>query len=146
MYGYIVIIIMVIFFCYQVYSYYLEYKNDKNEIIQQVKKDLNVIYVAYYKRKGMSPAIPLEDLIIYQGDQSYTYNKKKIYLCLNDGDYSYDYDSIMYVAIHELAHVICDENGHTEKFWRINDELLEIAEDTKVYYGSKVNRQYCPLY
>tara|TARA_B100001027_G_scaffold173430_1_gene124731 strand:+ start:2318 stop:2764 length:447 start_codon:yes stop_codon:yes gene_type:complete len=147
MFGYFVIIFIVIFFCYQVYSFYQEYKNDKNEIIQRVKKDLNVIYITYYKEKGMdNPSIPLDDLIIYEGDQSYTYNKKKIYLCLTDGNSNYEYDSIMFVAIHELAHVICDENGHTEKFWRINDELLEIAKNTKIYYGSQINRNYCPLY
>ena len=78
MFGYFVIIFIVIFFCYQVYSFYQEYKNDKNEIIQRVKKDLNVIYITYYKEKGMdNPSIPLDDLIIYEGDQSYTDNKKK---------------------------------------------------------------------
>ena len=40
---------------------------------------------------------------------------------------------LMYVAIHELGHVLCDEIGHTPKFHRIFRELLEKAENLKIY-------------
>ena len=33
----------------------------------------------------------------------------------------------MYVAIHELAHVTCNEIGHTPKFWAIYDALIRKA-------------------
>lgn len=141
-----VVIIIVIILVFKLHSYYVMYKNEQNEIIQRVKKDLNIIYLSYYEEKGLSPPILLDDLIIYEGDQSYTFNKKKIYLCLNDGENSYDYDMVMFVAIHELAHVICKDIGHTDEFWRINDELLEIAKSKGVYRGSKITRGYCPLY
>ena len=39
----------------------------------------------------------------------------------------------MYVAIHELAHVLCDEIGHTEKFYEIFNNLLDKAENLNIY-------------
>ena len=55
---------------------------------------------------------------------SYTINKKHVYICMHDkhGEY-YDRNMLIYVLIHELAHVICDEIGHTDKFNQINDEF-----------------------
>ena len=45
-------------------------------------------------------------------------------MCLKDknGKY-YDDNMLNYVALHELAHVLCDEIGHTDKFYAIFDEL-----------------------
>ena len=71
---------------------------------------------------------------VYRGNKSYTLNKKKVYLCLyNEKNEYYHINMLMYVAIHELAHCICDEIGHTPKFFKIFHELLEIAEAEGVY-------------
>ena len=40
------------------------------------------------------------------------------------------------VAVHELAHAVCDEIGHTPKFWKIYDELLEKATKLGFYNPS----------
>lgn len=65
---------------------------------------------------------------------SYTLNKEKMHLCVKDtkGRY-FNKNMLFYVALHELAHVICDEIGHTEKFNRIFDSLLERAVDIGLY-------------
>ena len=44
---------------------------------------------------------------------------------------------LIYVALHELAHVLCDEVGHTEKWKKIFEDLLLEAE-TKAVYDSNV--------
>jgi hypothetical protein len=69
-----------------------------------------------------------EGLQYYEDNKSYTINKRKIYLCLRDqkNDY-YSLNMLTYVSIHELAHVICDEVGHTPKFHKIFSELLDKA-------------------
>ena len=68
------------------------------------------------------------------GDQSFTINKQEMTLCLKDEHNRYYHDNmLMYVAIHELAHVLCDEIGHTEKFYAINDILLDRAHELNIY-------------
>ena len=39
----------------------------------------------------------------------------------------------MFVALHELSHIACDEVGHTEKYWQIFKEILEYAVDLGIY-------------
>lgn len=87
----------------------------------------------------------VSDLKFYQGNKSYCINKKKIYLCLKDeNDEYYPFNMLMYVAIHELAHVLCDEIGHTPKFHRIFKELLEKAESINIYDSSiPIISNYC---
>lgn len=144
--SFLILIIVIFLFFRITYGYYLVYKNNHNETIQAIRKDLKIIYNQYYEDINETPNIDIEDLIIFEGDQSFTYDKKKIYLCLQDDNEKYSYDSILYVAIHELAHVICDEKGHTELFWSINEQLLQIATDKGMYRGSNLPRNYCPLY
>jgi hypothetical protein len=74
---------------------------------------------------------------IDKGKKSYTVNKKDITLCLTDqdGEY-YNKNMLVGVAVHELAHAVCDEIGHTPKFWKIYDELLEKATKLGFYNPS----------
>lgn len=84
-------------------------------------------------------------LRIFEDNKSYTINKKRVYLCLKDehDDY-YPINMLMYVAIHELAHVLCDEVGHTPKFQRIFKELLIKAQKIGIYDPKiPVIRDYC---
>ena len=48
------------------------------------------------------------------------------------GEY-YEDNMLIYVALHELAHVLCDEVGHTEKWKKIFEDLLVDAENKGVY-------------
>ena len=76
----------------------------------------------------------VDTLEFFAGNKSYTINKQKVYLCLKDekGEY-YEDNMLIYVALHELAHVLCDEIGHTDKFKRIFEELLVDAEKKGIY-------------
>ena len=63
--------------------------------------------------------------------KSYTINKQKIHLCIKDDQGNYYNDNMVgYVSLHELAHVLCDEVGHTPKFWAIFDIVLDEASKT----------------
>lgn len=130
------ITIIIILLYYLLWNAYIEYSNEKNKLIQRIKSDLYLIY----------PNDTTASIRIYAGDASYTFNKNKIYLCLYDQNgKEYPYQTLINVAIHELAHVLCDEYGHTEKFWEINNDLQRKAIETGIIFSS-VPRNYCQLF
>jgi uncharacterized protein YihD (DUF1040 family) len=87
----------------------------------------------------------MKKIKFYKGEKSYTINKSKIYLCLKDEDDEYyDMNMLTYVALHEIAHCICDEIGHTEKFDSILSQLLKDAAIYGIFDPSKpLIDQYC---
>ena len=68
---------------------------------------------------------------------SYSVNKgEKVYMCLrqrNEKEELVDENVIMFVAIHEMAHIGTPEVGHTPAFWNNFGWLLKEAEAMKVY-------------
>lgn len=98
-------------------------------------------------KEHIAPLHPelVESLYFYEGDKSYTINKQKIYLCLKDENSQYyDFNMLIYVAIHELAHVKCPEIGHTELFYQIFDKLLKKAAQLNIYDPNKpIIKNYC---
>jgi len=86
-------------------------------------------------RNKLKKAIPeIKDIDIYGSNKSFTINKKHIHLCLRNkkGEY-YNDNMLIYVLLHELAHVLCDEVGHTDKFKNIFTELLIRASKAGLY-------------
>ena len=93
-----------------------------------------------------------KSLKFFTDKKSYTINKHKMHLCVKDenNDY-YDDNMLIYVALHELSHVLCDEIGHTPKFWAIFEDILEKAEKiidpitNKPVYDPNgvINKDYC---
>lgn len=82
---------------------------------------------------------------------SYTINKgEKIVLCLRSKllDNIHDMNTIMYVVIHEMAHVGCPEYGHTPLFKKIFKFLLEQSIVIGIYkpVDYRINPQnYCGM-
>lgn len=114
------IVIYILFNC--VCNQVTEYYEQMDPILSKIRETLLIL----------EPTV--KDLKFYQGKKSYTINKRKVYLCLKDEqDEYYHFNMLMYVAIHELGHVMCDEIGHTPKFHRIFRELLEKAEGLNIY-------------
>ena len=100
-------------------------------------------------RNTLKPVFPdIDTVILLKGKKSYTINKKKIHLCLFDehGNY-YDKNMLIYVTLHELAHVRCDEiddKEHGEKFHSIFNDLLQKAIQHGIYNPNKpLIRNYC---
>jgi len=82
---------------------------------------------------------------------SFTVNKgDEVVLCLRDvaSRDIHDLNTIMYVAIHELAHVACPEVGHTALFLRTFTYLLREAVRLGVYRDEdyiKKPARYCGI-
>ena len=89
-------------------------------------------------RETLRPVHPAIDQVrLYEGEKSYTINKERVYICLRDenGQY-YNKNMLIYVTLHELAHAINDEIGHTQKFHDIFEELLDKAYSLGIYNPS----------
>lgn len=76
----------------------------------------------------------VSQLKLYKADKSYTLNKEKVFLCLKDGNGNYySLNMLIYVSLHEIAHVLCESQGHTQEFYQIFDGLLKEAKHQGVY-------------
>ena len=86
------------------------------------------------------------DLDIREAASSYTEDKSIIYLCLRDekGQF-YPMNTLMYVALHEIAHLLNKEDfGHTPAFHKVFDRLLCKAANKGVYDPEKPHTSwYC---
>jgi len=82
---------------------------------------------------------------------SYTINKgEKIVICLRSKFLNeiHDINTIMYVVIHELAHVACPEYGHTPLFKKIFIFLLKESHKINIYIPidyRKKPQEYCGM-
>jgi hypothetical protein len=80
------------------------------------------------------------------GYTSYSVNKgEKIVLCIRQSNGQFvDHNVIMYVAIHELAHLMTKEIGHPTVFWDNFKRLLQEAIDLKIYTKTDFARSPTP--
>jgi len=103
-------------------SLFIQPQVEEEKVVEIIKQRLQNIYD------------PIESFEFVPGKKSYTLNKQKVYLCLKDehGQY-YHMNMLMYVALHELAHCLCEEVGHTPKFHAIFDSLLDLAHEKGIY-------------
>ena len=132
-----------------IYEYF---KNDnemvepKLRFLQQKLKPMfgeNVVYTGILK--NINKKRILNEISLYKGEKSYTINKEDIYICLTDeNDKYYNDNMLIYVLLHEISHSICDEIGHTKKFYDIFDALIEKAVSMNIYdQNIPVVKNYC---
>jgi len=94
----------------------------------------------------------LEENDVNADSTSYSENKgEKIVVCLRDKAPPYtlvDENTVMFVLIHELAHLMTESIGHTPEFWtnmrRLLQESIQIGVYTPVNY-SKNPVKYCGM-
>lgn len=82
---------------------------------------------------------------------SYSLNKgEELVFCLRSKvtNKLHDINDIMYVAVHEIAHIGCPEIGHTPLFKKINKFLLAKAAEARLYKFEnyrKTLKEYCGI-
>ena len=84
---------------------------------------------------------------------AYSENKgEKLAFCLNkkkhNNDNLIDSNTLMFVATHEIAHIMTTSVGHTEEFWNNFKFLLENAVELKLYTPvdyKKEQEGYCGM-
>jgi predicted metal-dependent hydrolase len=132
-------------------------KNAAKKLAEINKKVLRLISVLDTTKKGVQDLIDnynpraLSETLPGSKYTSYSVNKgEKISVCIRsvDDESFIDDNTILFVVIHELSHVMTEEVGHTPLFWDNMRYLLEEGEKVGIYTPidySKVPKEYCGM-
>ena len=112
--------------------------NDEDNILKETKEAFERL-IGRFQPDNISESTPNNKYT------SYSVNKgQKIVFCLRakgKEETLVAENIIMFVAIHELAHIMTISVGHTEEFWNNFRILLRVAVELKLYknqdYGNK---------
>ncbi len=84
-----------------------------------------------FNPKRISETLPTSELTAYSENKG-----EKIAFCLNktkDTDDLIDINTLTFVALHELSHVMTESVGHKQEFWQNFKFLLENAKAANIY-------------
>jgi hypothetical protein len=80
---------------------------------------------------------------------SYSINKgEQIILCLRNKDKLMDINTMMFVVLHELAHLATESIGHTPEFWENFKWILEESINIGIYVKQEFKKEpveYCGM-
>ena len=100
-----------------------------------------------YNPSKISETLPTSEFTAYSENKG-----EKLAFCLNkkkdDDTKLIDLNTLTFVAIHELSHIMTKEEGHKLIFWQNFKFLLENAKDAKIYIPEdykKKNKEYCGM-
>jgi len=108
-----------------------KYSADDNEEIVKETKEAFERLIKRFQPDNISESTPNSKYT------SYSVNKgQKIVFCIrakNKAETLVEENVIMFVALHELAHIMTKSIGHTEEFWNNFRILLRVAIELKLY-------------
>jgi len=99
-----------------------------------------------FNPKKISETLPTSELTAYSENKG-----EKIAFCLNttkDGNKLIDINTLTFVALHELSHIMTESIGHKQDFWQNFKFLLTNAKEANIYQpiDYKNNpQQYCGM-
>lgn len=119
----------------------VNYCKDKYPERKNVKK-----LVEGYNPKQIYETLPTSEFTAYSENKG-----EKLAFCLNtekDGNNLIDPNTLTFVAIHELAHVMTKSIGHKDEFWTNFKFLLGEAEKINIYNQTNYKKKpvrYCGM-
>lgn len=133
-------LIIVLFLVFLLCAYQLKHLKFSDPLIEKIKHDVSRIDDR------------IQHIAFYSSNESYTEDKDKIFLCLKDeesGEY-YDYNTLMYVAIHECAHALTDVidlEHKTPEYRNMFKYLLDKSTTLGIYDPQKpLPERYCKIH
>jgi hypothetical protein len=117
---------------------YIHKKYPDDEDVIRLKEKFNP--------KRISETLPTSEHTAYSENKG-----EKIAFCLNttkDGNKLIDLNTLTFVAIHELSHVMTKAEGHKQIFWQNFKFLLENAKEANIYLPVDYKNQpkeYCGM-
>ena len=109
--------------------------NKNNELIKRIERNLHLLEpnLNFYVRQNKIWKI---------SGSAYTLNKTYIFLCMSNPDYN----TLMYVGLHELSHIKSKEWGHGKEFSLNFRDLVHRAIQRGMYTYTDYNSNpviYC---
>lgn len=110
------------------------------------RDDRTIRLVDGFDPKRISETLPTSELTAYSENKG-----EKIAFCLNttkEGNKLIDLNTLTFVALHELSHIMTASVGHKQEFWQNFKFLLENAKAAGIYDPvdyKKNPQQYCGL-
>lgn len=122
-------------------------QSQSEQLLSEIRRRMEILYRQIDTKKSQSSVDPY----IYRlpeisreirweenrddSETSFTLRKRKIMMCLRSrrtGEL-HDINLLTYVALHELAHVACPEEGHTALYLEIFQRLIQLSVDAGIY-------------
>lgn len=117
---------------------YLKEKYPSDERVKRLVEGFNP--------QKVSETLPTSELTAYSENKG-----EKIAFCLNttkDGDRLIDINTLTFVALHELSHIMTKSVGHKQEFWENFKFVLENAKEANIYNPvdyKKNPKEYCGM-
>lgn len=117
---------------------YMDKTHPEDERVKRLVKGFNP--------KKITETLPTSKLTAYSENKG-----EKIAFCLNttkEGDKLIDVNTLTYVALHELSHVMTKSIGHKQEFWENFKFMLENAKASGIYDPvdyKKSPKDYCGI-
>jgi len=114
-----------------------ENDSEKGDNIRQLKESFNPDYI--------TENIPGSIYVAYSVNKG-----EELSICIREKDTEVFIDNniIIFVSIHELAHIMTPESGHTPLFWDNMKYLLEKASSSGIYHPQDYSQNpvtYCGM-
>ena len=99
-----------------------------------------------FNPKTVSETLPTSELTAYSENKG-----EKLAFCLNttkEGNKLIDLNTLTFVALHELSHIMTESVGHKQEFWQNFKFLLENAKAAGIYNPvdyKKKPKEYCGM-
>jgi len=104
-------------------------------------------FLRYFNPDKIAETLPTSEYTAYSQNKG-----KSLAFCLNkkkeDNEELIDENTLMFAAIHEMAHIGTYSNGHTDEFWKNFKYLLEQAVHLNLYDAvdyRKTSVDYCGM-
>lgn len=103
-----------------------------------------------FNPKNINETLPTSKLTAYSENKG-----EKVAFCLNKSkapshtnDELIDIDTVTFVALHELSHIMCKSYGHKQEFWDNFKFILDNAKEANIYHPTdykKKPQDYCGM-
>ena len=122
------------------------YDIEKANILAKIKIKIEILIKSLSTSDERRKLLETKSINLQERDNDkhigYTINKgDKIGLCIDD-----DENTLFFVVLHELAHVITKSYGHDEKFWENFEFLIKQSVKLNIYDYKNYNKKstnYC---
>jgi hypothetical protein len=123
-----------------------------NNSLDDFVQRLSILYPHDERVQRLKLRYKKSALLQSQDHNTYTINKQQIMMCIrdysNNKEIHDDFNLLMFVAIHELGHVMSESTHHTDEFWSNFKFLLKNAAEMRFYYPVDYtydNKNYCMM-